>query len=307
MNAFYEHHKDSIRFQYRCFDRILLNATIQPFMEGKRVLGFFWTYRDTYPVSRALLNDIADQYHNWVVNRSSKWNVGLLEAPGEQRRDDFVAKYFQHAGADEVVAILKAREPANILVSIGNDRKEQGHLEIKYRWVNQYNFYINDAAWGRMFVRVCPYFPFSARLCLNQHYWLANRMRAEGIRFQQCKNAFLRCSDPESLQQLADSLTAKDVIACGQKWLARLVPFFTAKERREAGVQHRLFFAQNEYCDNLIFRERAAVDRLEQRLLDANRTIGQPNKLTVIFGRKITRHHGGKLQTVIEDLDLPNY
>jgi hypothetical protein len=26
MNAFYEHHKDSIRFGYRCFDRILLNG-----------------------------------------------------------------------------------------------------------------------------------------------------------------------------------------------------------------------------------------------------------------------------------------
>ena len=48
------------------------------------------------------------------------------------------------------------------------------------------------------------------------------------------------------------------------------------------------------------------MDALEQRLLDANRTIGQPNKLTVIFGRKITRYHSGKLQTVIEDLNLPN-
>jgi hypothetical protein len=61
-----------------------------------------------------------------------------------------------------------------------------------------------------------------------------------------------------------------------------------------------------ETCDNLIFCRRAAVDALEQRLLDTNRTIGQPNKLTGIFGRRITRRHGGKLQTVIEDLNLPN-
>jgi hypothetical protein len=26
MNAFYEHHQDSIRFGYHCFDRILLNS-----------------------------------------------------------------------------------------------------------------------------------------------------------------------------------------------------------------------------------------------------------------------------------------
>jgi hypothetical protein len=85
-----------------------------------------------------------------------------------------------------------------------------------------------------------------------------------------------------------------------------LTPFFTERERKQAGVEHRLFFSQIEYCDNLIFSRRAAVDQLSQRLIDANRTIGQPNKISVIFGRRIQKHHAGKLQTVIEDLDLPN-
>lgn len=61
-----------------------------------------------------------------------------------------------------------------------------------------------------------------------------------------------------------------------------------------------------ELCDNLIFSRRAALDRMCERLMDANRTIGQPHKLTVIFGRKITRRYNGKLQTVIEDMDLPS-
>ena len=101
-----------------------------------------------------------------------------------------------------------------------------------------------------MFVRVCPYFPFSARVCLNQHDWLARGLRQRAIRFRQCSNAFLSCSHPEALQQLADSLTADDLMACSQKWLTRFTPFFTAAERQHAGVQHRLFFAQTEYCDN---------------------------------------------------------
>ena len=54
-------------------------------------------------------------------------------------------------------------------------------------------------------------------------------------------------------------------------------------------MEHRLFFSQIEYCDNLIFSRRAAVDELSQRLIDANRTIGQPNKITVIFGRKVQK------------------
>jgi hypothetical protein len=64
--------------------------------------------------------------------------------------------------------------------------------------------------------------------------------------------------------------------------------------------------SQVEYCDNLIFRRRAALDNLGERLLDANRTIGQPDKITVIFGRKVTKHYRGKLQTEIEDMSLPN-
>ena len=157
-----------------------------------------------------------------------------------------------------------------------------------------------------MFVRLCPYFPFSARVCLNQHHWLATRLRAEGIRFRQESNAFLTRTDSPRLQQLANSLTARDIERCAQKWLRALTPFFTPTERRTAGGQHRLFFAQVEYCDNLIFHRRAALDALGERLLEANRTIGQPTKLATIFGRRVTKRHGGKLETVIEDLDLPN-
>jgi hypothetical protein len=97
MNAFYEHHKNNIRFHYRCFDRILLNGTIQPFQQEQRVVGFFTEYRHLYPVSRDVLRDIATQFHNWVK-------------------------------ADDVVCIIKAREPARILTAIGSKAKNRWHL-----------------------------------------------------------------------------------------------------------------------------------------------------------------------------------
>jgi len=310
MNAFYEHHKDSIQFSYRCFDRLLLNGLIQPFQQPERVLGFFNTYREGKRVTRKTLTEIADQFQYWLKNRSKEWDAPILEpangAGDDSRRDRLLDAYFHNAKPNQVVAILKAREPARILAAIGEKDNDSPHLEYKQRWVNQFNFYVNDERWGRLFVRMCPYFPFSARVCLNQHHWLAARMRQEGIDFQQSSNAFLKCGNPARLQELADSLTARDVLQCGQKWLAAFTPFISDKERRYAGCQHRLFFAQVEYCDNLIFHRRAAVEELTQRLLDLNRNIGQPKKITTIFGRKVTKQYKGKLQSVIEDLDLPN-
>jgi len=310
MNAFVEHHKNSIEFEYRCFDRLLLNGLIQPFQQPERVLGFFNTYREGKRVTRKALAEIADQFQHWVKNRSEKWGAPILEPPegtgDDSRRDRLLDAYFQNPKPNQVVAILKAREPARILVAIGDKNNDSPHLEYKQRWVNQFNFYVNDSRWGRMFIRMCPYFPFSARVCLNQHHWLAARMNEEGIVFQQSTNAFLKCSNPARLQELADSLSARDLLQCGQKWLAAFTPFITDKERKQAGCQHRLFFAQVEYCDNLIFHRRASVDEITQRLLDLNRNIGQPKKITTIFGRKVTKEYKGKLQSVIEDLDLPN-
>lgn len=144
--------------------------------------------KSCYPVSRKVLRDVANDYHNWVTHSSQKWGAEVVAAP-EGRRDEFVEPYFRNAKPDQVVVIVKAREPANIMTSIG--AADKWHLEPKYRWVDQYNFYLQDAEWGPMFVRVCPYFPFSTRICLNQHHWIAHKMKQAGIHFTQSKNAFL--------------------------------------------------------------------------------------------------------------------
>src|SRR5438067_4347062 len=94
MNAFVDHHNNSIQFGYRCFDRLLLNGLIQPFQQPERVLGFFNTYRDGKRVTRRTLTEIADQFQYWLKNRSEKWGAPILEPPDgdgdESRRNKFV-------------------------------------------------------------------------------------------------------------------------------------------------------------------------------------------------------------------------
>ncbi len=118
----------------------------------------------------------------------------------------------------------------------------------------------------------------------------------------------MQCAKPERLQELADELTpARSRHAAARNGWRCFTPFFTASEREEAGCRHRLFFAQTEFCDNLVFHRRAALDKLGERLLDANRTIGQPNKITDdLRPQGSASIYRGKLQTEIEHMDLPN-
>ena len=303
MNSFYEHHKDSIRFHYRCFDRILLNGLIQPFQQPESVVGFFNTYRQLYPVSRDTLRGIADHFQQWLKSWSAKRNIPVLEAP-KGRRDEFVEPYFKGAEPDQVVAVLKAREPARIMIAIGERAAIAGICNSPS--AGSFNTTsISMTRDGAACSCACaPTFRSrrgsASTSIIGSPTGCARRASTSG----NAANAFMGCADPERLQELADELTPHDLVSCGQKWLACFTPFFTAAEREEAGCQHRLFFAQTEFCDNLIFHRRAALDKLGERLLDANRTIGQPNKITTIFGRKVSKRYRGKLQTEIENMDL---
>ena len=86
-----------------------------------------------------------------------------------------------------IAVILKSRENARIAASYptasGGNR-----IEVYTRFVWQYYFYVRDQDWGRMFLRICPYFPFNARIYLNQHEWLARRLQEEGIFFRKAAN-----------------------------------------------------------------------------------------------------------------------
>ena len=130
MNTFYEHHESSIRFGYRCFDRILINGLIQPFQQPERVVGFFTTYRDLYPVSKPVLKDIAAQYQRWVTAQAKAWRAPIVDAPAG-RRDAFVEPYFRRAKPDQVVVIVKGREPARILTHFESDYGAAPKVEMK--------------------------------------------------------------------------------------------------------------------------------------------------------------------------------
>jgi len=99
---------------------------------------------------------------------------------------------------------------------------------------------------------------------------------------------------PRRLQHLADGLTPVDLEISIQCWLRERVPFYGSSDpNRISEYVYRLFDSQVEYGTNLVFKERAALDRIAERLLDLNRSIGRPDKLSTIFGYRLTKAYRG--------------
>jgi hypothetical protein len=318
LHAFVRHHQRWLHFGYSCFDRILCRAFIPALQSLGTVVHFLKGARQAPALTPAYFRRISADYHTFIAAEAQQAGVAIVEPPRDVRRADWVAPFFQNLGTRPGLAvILKCRERAPVVVSYP---KQGNHLEREWRFVNLYYCYLRDPELGRLFVRLCPYFPFPVEVCLNGHEWLAQQLRRAGVAFRQRDNAFTDCADPRRLQELADAFGPAHLRAALDPLLERWLPFFTPAERAQ-GYRHRLFLAQVEYCHNLVFHERAAADRLFDRLADLNRTIGRPDKLAVIFGRpqfrpdtrtgqtevKITRQHTPVLRTGFRQTLLKQY
>src|SRR6266581_1856001 len=253
---------------------MLLNAVVQTMQQPAMIVGFLDKCRQVPSITKAYFRGVSEDYHRYVARLAATQRVQIVEPPKGVRREEWVEPFYHRLGS---------------------------------RFGMQYYFYLRDQDWGRMFLRICPYFPFNARVCLNQHEWLARRLQEEGIFFRKAANAFVQCAKPDRLQELADSLTPSDLEVPIQRWFRELVPFYASSDpNRIVDRVYRLFCSQVEYCTNLIFKERAALDRVAERLLDLNRSIGRPDKLSTIFGYRITKAYRGGLKTQIADHHLGN-
>lgn len=282
MNAFLSHHDDAICFSYSCFDRLLLNGSIPRFRHPAGVFGFLKYQRHAPNLNRQYLAHIAHTYHDWVQDFANQHGLDILTPPKDIRREELIEPYFQQLqGRSGIAVLLSCLEPERIAIRLA---RKTDHIDLARRRVKLYYFYLHDPQAGRMFVRICPYFPFSLSVWMNGHQWLAQQLRREGIAFRQSDHCFLDCAAPQRLQTLADALNPHDSTTVVESWLAQLLPYFSAAERQQ-GYRHRLYMTQIEYCQNLRFDQRAALDRLFNRLMDHNRELGHPDKLAIIFGR----------------------
>lgn len=161
---------------------------------------------------------------------------------------------------------------------------------------NHYYFYLVDEDFGPLFIKFCSYFPYTARVCLNGHEYVKRQLAKEGIAFEALDNGLLACGDALRAQQILDDLTEENIAALVAKWLGRLPDPFTAEDHA-AGYNFQLSILQAEFSRTQVFDRPISGRHLFEAVIRENLDLGRPEKVSLIFNRRITKRTPGTFHT----------
>lgn len=154
--------------------------------------------------------------------------------------------------------------------------------------VTYYYFYILDEEFGLFFIKVCTYFPFDVKVCFNGHEWAKQQLRQEGIRFEALNNGFLSCENPERLQVICHQLDTEKIQVLFDRWVEQL-PWPISPQQRAAGYAHQLSIWQLEVSRTQVFQDPEQGWALVEALIRDNLDLGRPERISLIFERKVTK------------------
>lgn len=294
-------------FVYQCFDRVMINAYLSALTRPENVVYFFRQVRKVPRLTKQVLAQPTTAYQAWVEAFAKQQQLPLQWAERGVRKEDAVRPYLEQMekrGAFGVYFIMKSLETAPTFRVLEPKRPTADpNYTILKRHASRYThyyFYLRDPELGPLLIRIGSFLPFTAACWLNGHGFIERELRQAGVGFKKHDNAIAQCADPAALQAAADRLSSELIRQRLDHWLEQLGPRFSEQERAAMGLERFYALIQVEYCRNFVFRHGSALRRLHQRSCELGLWRLSADKISVIFGQRLTRRLKGKLQTTLE-------
>jgi hypothetical protein len=295
--------RDHVTLQVRSVDRLFLQGYVPRLQTAGQLIRFLLDRGFPIP-SPAVLGKIGRGYADAIDRFIVAHEIPVVRFKKGEVKELIAREYFQRAeqqGRYGVVLVGVAQEKTSAWRG-WRDGGPDGHPHFEYRrqsiFPNNYYFYIRDPDWGPTFIKTVAYAPFSVWVYLNGNEWAKQQAARQGLAFRALDNGFAACQDPAALASICQRLSAADVCAFFARWQARLPSPFTAEDRRR-GYGYELAFRQLEISDTRVFDRPAAGRAWFERTLPDQLTLGRPDQVAIVFGRRVNRRTPGHFHTKI--------
>ena len=285
-----------VTLEVECLDRLYLNGYIGKLATPGGLVMFMRDQLGKPIPSPVVLGQVTEKFRAAVQAHAEQHRIPIYQFSHNERKDDIANDFRQRRGVrDQVVFIGVAQEKAQAW----NGRKVNGQFEFtrdQTVYVNHYYFYIDDADFGPVFLKVCSYAPWGIKFCLNGHEWAKRQLERQKIAYQALDNGFLSCADPENLQRICDALGPEEIERAFHKWLRR-IPLPLRPQDREAGYDWNLSIWQAEVSLTQIFDRPLRGREFFEEVIRDNLDLGRPDRVQLIFDRVVTKKTPGQFRT----------
>jgi len=297
-------------FVYHCFDRIVINGYLSGLSRPEQVVHFFRQVCGVPIVSKEVLVQRTNDYQSWVEAFARNHNIPIEWAQKGVRKEDHVLPWLRRMrkkGTYGVYFIFKSMEQGpTFRISVPKYPTRDPHHRIlahqRSRFTHYY-FYIYDEVLGPMVMRVASFLPFQATYYLNGHSFIEEELKRAQIAFRKNDNAFLAVDDVLALQAAADRLSPQIIQKQLDNWTLILGPKFSQKERKQMNLSRFYAIGQIEYCRNFIFKRNFPIHQIFERSCEVGLWRLTANRISELFGVRLTKQLRGKLGTVIDQVE----
>ena len=310
MDVFTELFGKFLVFVYHCFDRIVIHGYLTALSRPELVVHFFRDIVGVAEVSKEVLSQRTADYQRWVEAYARNHSIPIEWAEKGVRKEDHVLPWLKRMARRDaygVYFIFRSMEQGpTYRVSLPKYPSKDPHYRILARQRSRfthYYFYIRDEALGPMVVRAASFLPFQTTYYLNGHSFIEQELKRAGIGFRKHDNAFLAVADPAALQAAADRLSPEIIRRRLDYWTLILGPKFSKKERARLNLSRLYAISQIEYCRNFIFKRHFPIHKLFERSCELGLWRLGADKIAAIFGTRLHRRIGGKLATVVDQIE----
>jgi hypothetical protein len=302
---------DHVTFELESIDRMYLNVYVPQLQHELGVVSFFRFHRGHTFASSVLMDPISKAFIAAIGQFAAARGIPVITFEKGQRKDDVAQAHLTGFQADEgVLFVGKAQEKTPVFRTEKRKHPQTGR---SYPWivrstamVKHYYFYGVDRDFGPFFLKVCSYFPYTAKLCLNGHEYLKRQLSKEGIGYQALDNGLLSCENPERAQAICDGLGAAQIDTLLRKWL-RILPQPFSAEDRQAGYRYDVSILQAEFSRTQVCDRPFSGRIFFEEVIRENLDIGRPDQVQLLFQRRVTRRTPGRFRTrVITDGVTPS-
>jgi hypothetical protein len=291
--------KDHVTLEVRCIDRLYLNGYIPRLQSGGGVVDFLVRACGQKIASPALLGQITDAFKTRLRAWAQQHNVPWIEFRKGERKDAVVQRYRDRFPRPSGVVLIGVAQE-RVSAWTATRQRHSRFVEFVYRrksvYVNHYYIYLLDSEWGPAFIKICGYAPYGLKICLNGHEWAKRQLQARRLRFTALDNGFLHCAHPDRLQQVCDALDAVAIEQFFARWHQQ-IPFPLTAAHTARGFAYQLSILQAEVSLTQVFDRPLRGREFFETVLRDNLDLGRPDRVQLLFPRRITRTTPGRFST----------